>query len=155
VAAGIAAVLGTASAAVSALWAVGSTFLLDTVGGPFERLGREGGIGVVVALLAIAALKLVVALAAPVLVGVGAGRLPTWTSGRVPRLLGWIAAITLTLYGGLLTVVGLLVEAEVVDASADADTRALAWHAYLWDPWFALWGAAFVVALGCTPPPVT
>ncbi|MET0457919.1 MAG: hypothetical protein ABW195_01635, partial [Ilumatobacteraceae bacterium] len=65
----------------------------------------------------------------------------------VPRILGWIAAVTLTIYGGLLTLVGLLVEAGVVDASADADHKALAWHAYFWDPWFLLWGAAFVIAL--------
>ena len=146
-AAWIAAALGTASAAVSAMWALGSTFLLDTVGGQFERWGQEGGAAVVVALLAIAALKLVVALAAPVLAGVGRGGLPAWTSGRVPACLGWIAAVTLTVYGGLLTVVGLLVEAGVIDASDDADRTALAWHAWFWDPWFLLWGAAFVVAL--------
>ena len=147
VAAWVAATLGTASAAVSAMWAFGSTFLLDTVGGQFERWGREGGAAVVVALLAIAALKLAVAIAAPVLIGVGARRLPPWTSGRVPRVLGWIAAVTLTVYGGLLTVVGLLVQAGVIDASGDADTGALAWHAYVWDPWFALWGTAFLIAL--------
>lgn len=28
-----------------------------------------------------------------------------------------------------------------------ADATALAWHAYVWDPWFAIWGLAFVVAL--------
>ena len=55
--------------------------------------------------------------------------------------------MTLTIYGGALTIVGLLVQAGVVDAAADADSKALAWHAYLWDPWFAVWGGAFVVAL--------
>jgi len=134
------------------MWAFGSAFLLDTVGGRFERWGHEGGAGVVVALLAIAALKLLVALAAPVLVGVGRGHLPAWTSGRTPGTLGWIAAVTLTVYGGLLTVAGLLVEAGAIDASEDADHRALAWHAWFWDPWFLLWGAAFVVALGRTRP---
>jgi len=101
----------------------------------------------VVALWLIVALKTVVAVAAPVLVGVGADRLPGWTASRVPRVLGWIAAVTLTIYGGALTIVGLLVQAGVVDAAADADSKALAWHAYLWDPWFAVWGGAFVVAL--------
>ena len=51
------------------------------------------------------------------------------------------------LYGGLLTVGGLAVESGAVDAAADADRRALAWHAFLWDPWFCLWGVAFVVGL--------
>lgn len=35
----------------------------------------------------------------------------------------------------------------MIDAAADADDKALAWHAYLWDPWFLLWGIAFVVSL--------
>lgn len=63
----------------------------------------------------------------------------------MPRLLSWVAALTLVAYGGLLTVVGLLVQADVIDA--DADQRALMWHAYFWDPWFLLWGCAFVVCL--------
>jgi hypothetical protein len=143
----LAAVLGLASAGVSAYWAVGGDGLLDTVGGDIERWGRGRGATVVIVLWLIVALKAIVALAAPILVGVGSGRLPSWTTGRVPRALGWIAALTLTVYGGVLTIVGLLVEAGVVNASANADSTALAWHAYFWDPWFAIWGIAFVVAL--------
>ena len=30
---------------------------------------------------------------------------------------------------------------------AGADHRALAWHAYLWDPWFLLWGLLVTAAL--------
>jgi hypothetical protein len=56
----------------------------------------------------------------------------------------------LTVYGGALTIAGLLVEVGVVEASADADPEALAWHAYLWDPWFKAWGVAFLVALSLT-----
>ena len=143
----LAAVLGVASAGVSAYWALGGDGLLDTVGGDIERWGRERDTQVVVVLSFIVALKAIVAIAAPILVGVGGDRLPAWTRGRVPRLLGWIAAVTLTLYGGALTIVGLLVQADVVEASTDADSTALAWHAYVWDPWFAIWGLAFVVAL--------
>jgi Protein of unknown function (DUF3995) len=146
-AAAIAAGLGTASAAVSAYWALGGTALLDTVGGDIERWGRERSAAVVVTLWVIVVLKLVGAAAPLVLVGVGASRLPTWTRSRPARVLGWIAAVGLTVYGGVLTVAGLLVEADVLDAAEDADERALAWHTYLWDPWFALWGAAFVVAM--------
>jgi hypothetical protein len=32
-------------------------------------------------------------------------------------------------------------------AAAGADHRALAWHAYLWDPWFLLWGVLVTAAL--------
>jgi hypothetical protein len=41
VAAVAAGVLGTASAAVSAYWALGGTELLDTVGGSIEEWGRD------------------------------------------------------------------------------------------------------------------
>jgi hypothetical protein len=121
--------------------------LLDTVGGEIERWGRDRSAGVVVTLWVIVILKVIGAVAPPVFAGVGAGQLPAWTRARRTRLLGWIAAVGLTVYGGVLSVAGLLVEAGVVDAADDADERALAWHAFFWDPWFALWGAAFVVAM--------
>ena len=53
-----------------------------------------------------------------------------WTSAQPMRVLGWVVAIGLTAYGSVLTVVGLLVEADVIDAAADADERAIAWHAF-------------------------
>jgi hypothetical protein len=149
----VAAGLGAGHALVSAYWALGGTALLDTIGGSLEEWGRDRGPAVVAALWAIVAVKLVVALAAPVLAGVGAGRLPVWTRSRTPRRLGWVAAGVLVAYGGLLTLVGLLVQAGAIDAAADADDRALAWHAYLWDPWFLLWGLAFAGALWLTRPP--
>src|SRR5262245_38222838 len=99
VAASIAASLGTASAAVSAYWALGGTALLDTVGGEFERSGRERSAGVMIALWVIVALKLVGAAAPLVFAGVGAGHLPAWTKLRPARLFGWSAALGLTLYG--------------------------------------------------------
>jgi hypothetical protein len=121
--------------------------LLDTVGGAIERWGREGSAGVVVTLWVIVVLKVMGAVAPLVFVGVGAGQLPAWTRARRTRPLGWIAAVGLTVYGGVLMVAGLLVEAGVVDVADDADERALAWHAFFWDPWFALWGVAFAVTM--------
>ena len=53
------------------------------------------------------------------------------------RVLGWVVAIGLTVYGGVLTVAGMLVDAGVIDAADRADEHAIAWHAYFWDPWFA------------------
>ena len=137
--------LGAASAATSAYWAAGGTALLDTVGGTFERWGRERSAAVVLALAGVAVLKLVVAGAAPVLAGAVVA--PSWMTGRVPRLLGWGAAVVLTLYGGVLTAAGLLIEAGAIEPAPDADRHALAWHTWFWDPWFFLWGVAFVVAL--------
>ncbi len=51
----------------------------------------------------------------------------------------------LTIYGLVYTAVGLLARAGVVHASTDP--RALAWHAYLWDPWFLVWGLLVAAAL--------
>jgi hypothetical protein len=132
--------------------ALGGTALLDTIGGDIERWGRERGASVVAALWAIAVLKAVVAFAARV-VAIRPAWLPSWTAGQAPRILSWIAAVILALHGGLLTVAGLAIELDVVSAAGDADTRALAWHVYLWDPWFFLWGVAFIVALWFTRPP--
>jgi hypothetical protein len=140
-----AAVLGAASAAISAYWASGGDGLLNTVGGEFERWGRDRSAAVAVALGGIALLKLVVAAAAPILAG--AADAPTWMTGRVPRILGWIAAVVLTLYGGVLTAAGLLIEAGAIEPAPDADRHALAWHTWFWDPWFLLWGVAFALAL--------
>jgi len=73
------------------------------------------------------------------------GDLVSWR--RVARALSWIEAVILTGYGLVLTVTGLLVQADVIKAGPNADHRVLAWHAYLWDPWFLCWGLLVVVAL--------
>ena len=153
VAASIAAGLGAASAAVSAYWALGGTALLDTIGGEIERWGRQRSAGVAVALWTIVVCKLIAAGLPLVAAGVGGSRLPAWTRARWIRQLGWAAAVGLTVYGGVLTVAGLLVESGVLDRAADADEHALAWHANFWDPWFAVWGAAFAVAMWRSRPP--
>jgi hypothetical protein len=70
----------------------------------------------------------------------------TWrvsTGCLAPRRTGSGAAI----YGLVLTLVGMLVEAGAIHLSAGADHRALAWHAYLWDPWFLIWGLLVAGAL--------
>lgn len=146
----VAAGLGLAHAAVSAYWALGGTELLDTVGGSLERWGREREPELIAGLWAIVVVKVAVALAAPVLVGFGASRLGAWTRGEAMRLLGWIASGVLVVYGGGLTVAGLLLQAGALEPAADADERALAWHAYFWDPWFFLWGLALALSLWLT-----
>jgi hypothetical protein len=66
---------------------------------------------------------------------------------RWPRALAWIEAAMLTVYGLVLTVVGLLVQADVLTASRHADHRALAWHAFLWDPGSLCWGMLVTMAM--------
>lgn len=149
----VAAALGVGHALFSAYWALGGTALLDTIGGSLEEAGRDRDPDLIAGLWVVVVVKLVVAVAAPILVGVGAATLPAWARSRVPRLLGWVAAVVLVVYGGVLTLVGLLIEAGVIEAADDADDRAIAWHAYFWDPWFLLWGLAFAAALWLTRPP--
>src|ERR1700729_2965519 len=114
------------SAAISAYWAVGGTGLLDTVGGSIARWGRDGGAGVRLALAAVVVLKLVAAW-----LPARAVRDPCQ---RTVRRLAWLEAAILTVYGGVLTGTGLAVQAGVVGVGADANWKALDWHAYLWDP---------------------
>ncbi len=101
--------VGLLSAAVSLYWALGGTWLLDTIGGSLEEQGRAGTIGVRLAVWAAVALKII------------------------------------AVVGLVYTAVGLLARAGVVHASTDP--RALAWHAYLWDPWFLVWGLLVAAAL--------
>ena len=57
---------------------------------------------------------------------------------RLLRVLTWVAAIVLMLYGTVLTAVGVAVESGLVRHGAHADLTALRWHALLSDPWFLL-----------------
>ena len=147
VAAVIAATLGAASAAMSAYWALGGTALLDTVGGEIERWGRERSADVVATLWLITVAKLLGGVAPLVLVGVEqdgfrCGRelsrcecwAGSWRSGWPPTAVCSPPSDCSWRLG-------------VIDAADDADERAIAWHAFFWDPWFALWGGAFMVAL--------
>src|SRR5260370_24533774 len=63
------------------------------------------------------------------------------------RGLAWLEAAIRTIYGLVLTGAGLLVQSGAIASAASADHRALAGHAYLWDPWFLLWGVLVTAAL--------
>jgi hypothetical protein len=143
-----AAVLGLTSAGFSLYWAAGGAALVDTMGGSTERWAREQSTVGVVSLAGWAALKLLVAAAAVVVTGVFGCRRPA----RWMRVGAWIAALQLTIYGGLLTVGGLLGVTGLVDTPASADRHAITWHALLWDPWTCVWGVVLGVALWCTRP---
>lgn len=137
--------LGGLYAAISAYWGVGGTALLDTIGGALERDARARSPG----LLAIVWITVVLKLFASV-AGVLATARPRWLSSgryRAARRVAWFAAALLVVYGGVLTLTGLLVQTDVVHAAAHADQRALRWHAFLWDPWFLVWGLMLAAAL--------
>jgi Protein of unknown function (DUF3995) len=152
-------VVGMAYAAVSVYWGLGGSWLVDTVGGTLETAGRSGTAVTVAAVWAAAVLKAVAAMIPVLYCRLSAGRLradrPPGRRLRLPRILMWLEAAILTLYGGALTAVGLLVQGGVIASGADADRRALAWHAYLWDPWFFGWGLLVLVTLVTTRPAVS
>jgi hypothetical protein len=140
---------GLAYAAVSVYWALGGTWLLDTVGGTLEQQGRAGNAGIILAVCAAAVLKVIGAIV-PLAAAVGVTSAQATIAGRrrvQVRVLAWLEAAILTIYGLVLTVAGLLVQSGAIASAASADRRALAWHAYLWDPWFLLWGALIAAAL--------
>jgi hypothetical protein len=136
-----AAVLGLASAAVSAYWTAGGTALLDTVGGAIESLAEDRsvpalllGAGVVVAKL----VAVVLALA------------QLRSASRAVRLLAGLAGAVLTLWGAANVLLGGAVLTGVLDLGPVADERALRWHVLLWDAWFLVWGVALLAAVALT-----
>jgi len=135
--------LGLLYATVSVYWGLGGTTLSDTIGGSLERGGRAGDLVVVLALWAAAVLK-VIAAVLPLLAIYRLGGM-RWQRNVVR--LAWFEAAVLVIYGLVLTTVGLMVQLGLIAASASADHRALAWHAYLWDPWFLVWGLLVTAAL--------
>ncbi|MBV9001604.1 MAG: DUF3995 domain-containing protein [Solirubrobacterales bacterium] len=143
-----AAVLGALYAAVSAYWGAGGTGLLDTIGGTLEREGRAHTAGLLAVVWATVALKFTASA-----IGLLAIAQPQWLSPnrcRIVRGAAWMAAVVLVIYGGVLTLTGLLAQADIVHASTHADHKALRWHAVLWDPWFLAWGPLLAAALTLT-----
>ena len=136
-------VVGLAFAAVSAYWLVGGTRLVETIGGALERQARVRNAAAVVGMSAVVVLKVIAALL-PVVV-VRDRKRSAWMRGL--NVLAWTEAGILTLYGLVYTTVGLLVQADVLHSPDGSNEHALAWHTYLWDPWFLVWGLLVVAAL--------
>ena len=104
------------------------------LGDPGTRLGQWCAVG----------LKLIAAVLPLPAVGAAAAN-SGWP--RLIRVLTWVEAVILTGYGLILTAAGLLVQTSLIGTPANADHRALGWHAYLWDPWFLVWGVLVAAAL--------
>ena len=138
--------VGLAYAAIIVYWAVGGRWLLNTVGISLSQPGQAGHLAALLAVWGAAAVKAVAAVLPLLAIGVW----PRTANGglrRLARVLTWIEAAILVGYGLVLTASGLLVQAGVIEAVAHADRLALKWHAYLWDPWFLIWGIFVFLAL--------
>lgn len=130
-----AAAVGVLYAGISAYWAAGGTALLTAAGNAVEPHARTGAALVAAVWLTVAVKLAVSALGVLAIVRSGSSHRPR----RLLRVLTWVAAIVLMLYGTVLTAVGVAVESGLVRHGAHADLTALRWHAFLWDPWFLLW----------------
>ncbi|WP_308465559.1 DUF3995 domain-containing protein [Rathayibacter soli] len=136
-------VIGITYAAISVYWAVGGTWLLSTVGVGLARADASGQVALVVAVWFAVVVKGVAAVL-PV-VAVQASRESLVRKGA--RVLTWAEAAILSAYGLVLTVVGVLVQLNVIGVPPSADHLALRWHAYLWDPRFLVWGIVIGAAM--------
>lgn len=136
-------VWGLLFAGISFYWGCGGRALLDTVGGVIERRALAGDTAIFVAVWVTGALKLVGAVLALALVRPWGRRLPR----RAVLLLGWVAAVGLTLYGAALEVTNALAATHVVKPSTPIEWKALWWHLWVWDLSFLVWGILFALAL--------
>jgi len=138
-------VLGVLYAAISGYWGSGGTALLASVGGVFQRAGRNGSVAVLAVVWLTVLLKLLAASLGAVVVA-GEPRIDV-RRRRQLRMVSWAAASVLVIYGGVLSIIGWLVQIGIVSAGAHADHEALRWHAYVWDPRFLVWGLLLAAAL--------
>lgn len=103
--------------------------------------GRAHAPAIIAALWITGFMKVLGALLALALVGHWGRRLP-----RTPLLLlGWGAAVVLTLYGGVLVAGEALVASGLIRPGA-VDWKPLLWHLYVWDMSFLIWGILFGLA---------
>jgi Protein of unknown function (DUF3995) len=137
----VACAVGLVHAGFSLYWALGGRWLLPTVGtwavDAVDRSAAQAGL----LLGSVAAVK---ALAAVIPVAVAHDRLP-WT--RFWRGVCWVGGSFLVVYGGVNVVVSGVVLLGVVTPDGGYDREAMIGHALLWDPLFAIWGAALLVWL--------
>src|SRR5215211_5341508 len=95
-------------------WA--APWLLDTIGGSLEEQARAGNPGVMLAVWAAVVVKTIAAVL-PLMALRGLSR-PAWD--RTVWVLAWAEAAILIIYGLVQTVAALLVQADVIHASATA-----------------------------------
>lgn len=129
-------IVAFAFAAVSLVWALGSTVGLDTLGGTIERRARAGDPVLLAANMVALVLKVLGGVLALALVQPWGRRLPR----RLLLALGWSGASVLVLYGLLQTTSVALVAGGAIVPAEPLSDRALTWRLFLWEPWFLVWG---------------
>lgn len=136
----VAAGLAVASAATTAYWLLGGTALPDAVGGYPEELVRTRSAAALAVGLLVVGAKAAAGIIALALVH------PIGPMRRLLVVLGSAGGLLLTVYGGLLVIVGALVLADVIHPEGAVDRRVHTWHVALWDLWFLVWGLTLGLA---------
>ena len=96
-----------------------------------------------VALLwATGALKAIAGLLALALIRPWGDVLPSW----IPLTGTWVAGVGMLLYGGANLAVRALMAVGLLATPESMHSVAARWHLLLWDPWWVLGGALFVIA---------
>lgn len=139
----LAGLLGSLHAAFSIYWGVGGDWLVATLG---TRM-VEAFDGWEWLLVPVGLVKLVAAWFPALVARAG------WPARRLTRAACWLGATVLVVWGGLNTVVGSLVLAGAIVPDGGVDRPGMIGHAFLWDPLFALWGGALLVAMVLTRTP--
>ncbi|MBO3142837.1 DUF3995 domain-containing protein [Dermatophilus congolensis] len=137
-----AACAGLLHAAASLYWALGGTWLLDTVGQFAVDMVKSGDTSTTHMLWAVTIVKV----AGAIVPLIDHARPPARRWVRIVSVLG---IITLLLWGGA-GMIGAWISLAT-GASAGSD-RALVGHAYLWDPLFVIWGLCLAGALFASRP---
>lgn len=142
-AAAAAVLIGVGQTAISAYWALGGFWGIATVGGAIQEMAVTGDARAHWLAWAATVLKA----AGVVLALLLATRGGSGSTRMLLLIAGWGAAAVLTLYGGVLSLVGLLALTGVLTIPPGADRYALGWHLAFWDPVFLLWGLALGVTV--------
>lgn len=125
---------GLVHAGFSLYWALGGEWLLRTVGAWAVDAARDRPLMTGLLLAGVALVKAFVAVG------------PLWASRRWLadprwwRVPAWLAAVALTAYGAVNTLVAWLVLGGALEPEGGYDRQAMVGHAWLWDPLFLLWG---------------
>ena len=135
-----AAAVGGFHAGMSLHWALGGTWLADTVGVMGDRV-KDGQFASAATVLGAAALLKGVVAFGPLM-----ARPWTGVLAGGARTLAIFAGVVLAIYGTVLTVVGLVALTGVW--GVPSDPLSLRGHALFWDPLFALWGGLLLGGIG-------
>lgn len=139
-------VLGLVHAAWSLYWALGGSWMLDTVGqwavvSQLQTPRQTFFILLLIGLVKIAAATIPVA----VEYGTMGGR-AFW------RVISWTGGVGLVLYGGVYAGSALAVLTGLLVPEDGYSPRVMMGHAFLWDPLFFTWGLTLVISLVLTRP---